>query len=107
MDDPAAHRGFLERFAGKTEQTPEGGLSIALEGSRIDVMTPEAAAERFGLVEAGSRRPGFAAFAVRCPDVGALAATFDAGGLPHQRVGSGLIVPPSTARGVALAFGAA
>jgi catechol 2,3-dioxygenase-like lactoylglutathione lyase family enzyme len=102
VDDPVAHRGFLERFAGSpAARPPEGDLSIALEESRIIVMTPEAATERFGLAEAGPRRLGFAAFAVRHPDVRALAAGFDARGMPRLCVGSRLVVP---ARGVAIAF---
>ena len=105
VDDPAAHRVFLERFTRESAaQTPEGGLSIALEGNRIDIVTLNAPAERFGLAAAGSWRRGFAAFAVRCPDAREMAARFDAGGLPGQRIGSRLIVPASTAFGVALAF---
>ena len=49
-------------------------------------------------------RAEFVAFAVRVPDMRALAHRLDTAGVPYGRFGSRLVVPASVARGVAIAF---
>jgi hypothetical protein len=104
-EDPQAHRGFLETFAGAAATSPAGrDLSLALDQGRIDVVTPDDAAELYGSVEIEPHQPGFAAFAVRVPDVAVAAVHLDAGGIAYQRIGSRVVVPASAALGVAIAF---
>jgi hypothetical protein len=102
---PERHSAFLERFTGAKAASPAGhDLSIALEDGRVDAVTPDDAAELYGSVELDPRRTEFTAFAVRVPDIYAVAAHLDAGGVPYQQIGSRLVVPASVARGVAIAF---
>lgn len=104
-EEPQAHRSFLERFAGAPARLPGGrDLSLPLDGARLDVTTPDDAAELYGSVEADPYRAEFVAFAVRVPDMRALGHHLDAAGMPYGRFGSRLVVPASVARGVAIAF---
>jgi hypothetical protein len=104
-EEPQAHRSFLERFAGAPVWLPGGrDLSLPLDGARLDVTTPDDAAELYGSVEADPYRVEFVAFAVRVPDLRALAHRLDAAGVPYGWFGSRLVVPASAARGVAIAF---
>ena len=104
-DEPQAHQTFLERFAGTPATSPAGhDLSLALARGRIDVVTPDEAAELYGSVEADPHRAEFVAFALRVPDIRYVAVHLDAGGVPYQHIGSRLIVPASAALGVAIAF---
>ncbi len=103
--EPGRHRTFLEGFAGTPAASPAGhDLSIALEGGRVDAVTPDDAAELYGSVDVDPHRAEFAAFALRVADIHAMAAHLDAGGVPYQHIGSRLVVPASVARGVAIAF---
>ena len=104
-EEPQAHRSFLERFAGAPARLPRGSdISLPLDGARLDVTTPDDAAELYGSVEADPHRAEFVAFAVRVPDMRALAHRLDAAGVPYGWFGSRLVVPASVARGVAIAF---
>jgi hypothetical protein len=104
-DAPDAHRRFLEAFAGAAATSPAAhDLSIELAQGRIDVVTPDDAAELYGSVEIDTHEPAFVAFTVRVADVARAAARLDAGGLPYQHIGSRLVVPASAALGVAIAF---
>jgi Glyoxalase-like domain len=103
--EPHAHRPFLEQFAGAPAASPTGNdLSVTLPGSRIDVMTPDEAAELYGSVEVDPHGAGFAAFALRVPDTGAVARHLKENAIPHQHIGSRLVVPASAAHGVAIAI---
>jgi catechol 2,3-dioxygenase-like lactoylglutathione lyase family enzyme len=102
---PQTHQVFLERFTGEAATQPAGrDLSLALDGGRIEVVTPDDAAELYGSVEADPKRTQFVAFAVRVPDVRLVAVHLDAGGVPYQRIGWRVVVPASAAHGVAIAF---
>jgi hypothetical protein len=68
------------------------------------VVTPDDAAELYGSVEANPHGSEFAAFALRVPDIHAVALHLGAGSVPYQHIGSRLVVPASAARGVAIAF---
>jgi catechol 2,3-dioxygenase-like lactoylglutathione lyase family enzyme len=103
--DPAARRPFLEAFTGVSATSPAGrDLSFRLARGRVDVLTPDDAAEAYGSIEADPNAPEFAAFAVRVPDVAAVARSLAAAGIPHQAMGSRTVVPASAAHGVAVAF---
>jgi hypothetical protein len=104
-EEPLRHAAFLGRFTDAVEAAPAGhDLSLALGDARMDVVTPDDAAELYGSVEVDPHRPEFAAFAIRVPDVRFVALHLDAAGVPHQQIGSRLVVPASAAHGVAIAF---
>ncbi|WP_262268950.1 MULTISPECIES: VOC family protein [Microvirga] len=103
--DPERHRGFLTAFTGVQPASPDGDdLSFSLGEDRVDVMTPDDAAEIYGSVEAELDQPSFVAFAVRVEDIRRQATWLDSADIPYQHIGSRLIVPASTAFGVAIAF---
>ena len=102
---PDAHRPFLEGFAGTGATSPAGhDLSIALDRGRMDVLTPDDAAELYGSVEIDAHDPVLVAFAVRVADAAVAARRLDAHAVPYQQIGSRLVVPASAALGVAIAF---
>jgi hypothetical protein len=102
---PEAHRGFFERFTGRTAEIPDADdLSFRLDGSHVDVVTPDDAAELYGSVEIEPGRAGFVAFAIRVPDARRMAERLGSAEIPYQQIGSRLIVPASAAFGVAIAF---
>lgn len=103
--EPARHRGFLQAFTGAAASKPDGDdLSLDLGRGRIDVLTSDDAAEIYGSVEVDPDRPTFAAFAVRVPDLRAVAGLCERGQIPFQTIGQRLVVPASVAAGVAIAF---
>jgi Glyoxalase-like domain len=104
-EEPQVHRSFLEHVTGAPATSPAGhDLSLALDGARLDVVTPDDAAEFYVSVEVDPHRAEFVAYAVRVPDPYGVALRLDAAGVPYQRIGSRLVVPASAARGVAIAF---
>lgn len=103
--DPERHRGFLAAFTGSDpERIVDRDLSFPLRDARLDVMTPDDAAEVFGSVEVDPDQPSLAAFSVRVEDIGRQARWLDAAEVPYQHIGSRLVVPASAAFGVAIAF---
>ncbi|MBQ0822966.1 VOC family protein [Microvirga sp. HBU67558] len=103
--DPKRCRDFLTAFTGVQPSSPDGDdLSFSLGEDRVDVMTPDDAAEIYGSVEAELDQPSFVAFAVRVEDIHRQATWLDSADIPYQHIGSRLIVPASTAFGVAIAF---
>jgi hypothetical protein len=103
-DEPARHAEFLSAFAGAeaTRPTAGGDLSFALARGRLDVVTPDDAATLYVSVETADA-PCLAAFTIDVDDVERTARRL-AGAVPHQRIGSRLVVPASVAHGVAIAF---
>ena len=102
---PERHRAFLTAFTGVQPSMPDGDdLSFRLGEGRLDVMTPDDAAEIYGSVEAELDQPSFVAYAVRVEDVHRQAQWLDSAEIPYQHIGSRLIVPASAAFGVAIAF---
>lgn len=98
-------RAFLTAFTGAHPESPDGDdLSFQLGESRIDVLTPDDAAEIYGSIEAELDQPSFVAFAVRVEDIQRQAQWLDSAEVPYQHIGSRLIVPASAAFGVAIAF---
>ncbi|QRM27442.1 VOC family protein [Microvirga sp. VF16] len=103
--DPERLRAFLTAFTGVQPASPDGDdLSFRLGESHIDVLTPDDAAEIYGSVEAELDQPSFVAFAVRVEDIQRQAKWLDAAEIPYQHIGSRLIVPASTAFGIAITF---
>ncbi|HEX2553277.1 MAG TPA: VOC family protein [Microvirga sp.] len=103
--EPPAHEAFLTRFTGVEPSSPDGDdLSYTLARGRIDVVTPDDAAEIYGSVDADPAGAAFVAFAVRIPNPQGQAALLTEGGIPYQTIGSRLVVPASAAHGVTIAF---
>jgi hypothetical protein len=103
--EPGRHTPFLAPFTGADPaERGEGDLTFALGRGRIDVMTPDDAAETFGSVEVDPGSASLAAFAVRVPDVARLELILGSADIPFQRIGSRFVVPASAAMGVAIAF---
>lgn len=103
--EPEAQRPFLEAFAGADAESPAGrDLSLRLARGRIDVLTPDDAAARYGSVETGADGPSFVAFTIEVADLVSVERRFGAEQIPHQRIGTRLVVPASVAHGVAIAF---
>ena len=108
VDAPERHRSFLEAFTGRSRMAPgTRDLSFSLARGRLDVVTPDNAADLYGSVEAHPRRAAFVAFAVRVADVREATRGLGAAGTPFERIGSRAVVPASAAFGVAIAFEAA
>lgn len=103
--DPRGHRTFLAGFtdADPTESGRDLSFALGRQG-RLDVLTPDGAAESYGAVQGEPGGAALVAFSVRVRDLARQAHAIDAAGVPHQRIGSRIIVPPSTAFGVAIAF---
>jgi catechol 2,3-dioxygenase-like lactoylglutathione lyase family enzyme len=103
--EPKRHDAFLGAFTGAERTSPSGhDLSYGLDHARLDVMTPDAAAEVYTSIEADPGQAGLVGFAVSVADIDRQAQTLVASSIPFQRVGSRLIVPPSAAFGAAVAF---
>ncbi|MET0744510.1 MAG: VOC family protein [Microvirga sp.] len=103
--EPDGRVAFLRAFTGRDPESPDAhDYSFALDGSRLDLMTPDDAAELYGSVETELDQPGFVAFTISVGDLAAQAARLAAAGVPCQSIGARLIVPASVAFGVAIAF---
>lgn len=103
--EPVTHRSFLEAFTGVEATSPaERDLSLRLARGRIDVLIPDDAAMLYGSVEADADGASLVAFTVDVPDLPRLARRLEAGQVPHQRIGTRLVVPASATHGVAVAF---
>jgi catechol 2,3-dioxygenase-like lactoylglutathione lyase family enzyme len=103
--EPEQLREFLNAFTGVQPGSPDGDdLTFRLDGSHIDVLTPDDAAEIYGSIEAELDQPSLVAFAIRVEDIQRQARWLDAAEISYQHIGSRLIVPASAASGVAIAF---
>lgn len=103
--EPDERIAFLRAFTGLEPESPDAhDYTFVLDGSRLDLMTPDDAADLYGSVEAELDQPCFVAYAVRIGDLAAQAAQLGAAGIPFQSIGTRLIVPASVAFGVAIAF---
>jgi hypothetical protein len=102
---PDAQAAFLERFTGVEGERPAGhDYTFRLDGSHLDVLTPDDAGEVFGSVEAEMDSPSFVALSIRTPSIDDQAERLDQAAIPYLKIGSRLVVPASVAFGVAIAF---
>jgi hypothetical protein len=105
-DNPSDHHIFLSAFAGERElQSTSAGITVATPRGEIQVITPAAFADHFGIaapdVTSGGR---LAALRLATLDMNAAAASLASGGFsPVQRMNR-LVVPPDQARGATLVF---
>jgi hypothetical protein len=105
-DNPSDHHIFMSVYAGERElQSTSAGITVATPRGEIQVITPAAFADHFGIaapdVTSGGR---LAALRLATLDMNAAAASLEAGGFSPVRRMNRLVVPPDQARGATLVF---
>ena len=101
-DEPAAFASLLS-LAGAQPESVEGGFAYQLPNGRIEVMSPTAAADRYGIAANGKGiEPGSVVFAVG--DLEATARRFRDGGVSFQESPTVLRVTPGPGQGVDFVF---
>ena len=105
-ENPTDHHIFVSAFSGQRELASNSfGITAALPGGRIDVLTPVAAATLFGPGVAAEGGPArLAAFSVTTPDLAAMQRRLAAAAIVPRAIGRRLVVAPADAFGVAIAF---
>jgi catechol 2,3-dioxygenase-like lactoylglutathione lyase family enzyme len=105
-DNPSDHHIFLSAFAGERELlSSSAGVTVTTPRGEIQVVTPAAFADLFGLAAPDVSEGGrLAALRLTSSDMTATQASLSSGGFgPIRRMGR-LIVPPDQALGAALVF---
>lgn len=103
-ENPTDHHVFLSAFTGERSLKSNSlGISATLPRGRVDILTPHAAYQLFG-VEEGRNDPHFVGFAVAVKDLDALRGDLDAAGVEWRQIGSRIVVPASNAMGCTVAF---
>jgi catechol 2,3-dioxygenase-like lactoylglutathione lyase family enzyme len=105
-DNPSDHHIFLSAFAGERElQSTSAGITVTTPRGDIQVVTPAAFADYFGVaapnVAAGAR---LAALRLVSSDMAATEQALSAGGVSAVRRMNRLVVPQDQALGAALVF---
>lgn len=108
-EDPARSIALIERlYPDHRTGAVEGGLRLSLSGAPLDYIRPDAARARFGAalpsVTSGTDRR--VALILRTRSIAAAEAALRAGGVEFAPTAEGMVVPASTAFGVALVFAA-
>lgn len=108
-DNPSDHHIFLSAFVGERElQSTSAGITVTTPRGDIQVITPAAFADHFGIpapdVSEGGR---LAALRLVSSDVAATEASLSSGGVSPVRHMNRIVVPPDQAHGAALIFEAA
>lgn len=104
-DHPDAHREFLSAYVGVDAKPQATGLAIRTPRGEIDVLTPHAFRERFGLMPA-IHGPGLSLAAMRfgAPSLDQAGAALAKGAIEAHRHDGRVIVPPQAAHGATLIF---
>ena len=108
-DNPSDHHIFMSAFAGERELlSSSAGITVTTPRGEIQVVTPAAFADLFGLTAPDVSNGGrLAALRLASSDMNATQASLASGGFaPIQRMGR-QVVPPDQALGAALVFEAA
>lgn len=106
VEAPARHVGDLATLLGTAPVGPTGRPSFETGTGRIDLMTPQDVAARYGTTE-GSASGRFAAFGIVVDALDPIRARLHAAGIDQAEVAGAVVVPSTSAFGVALAFAAA
>ncbi|MBT1509056.1 VOC family protein [Bradyrhizobium sp. SRL28] len=101
--EPAAHRGFLERFTESTAELVPGRLTVGESGDRITVLGPAEIARRLPDL-AGDTSPRFCAARLAVTDLDATKRVLESNGVDFEIAGAVLLVPPAASHGLALEF---
>lgn len=104
-DHPDAHRTFLSAYAGADARPYASGLAIATPRGSLDVLTPHAFRDRYGLMPS-IHGPGLSLAAMRFAAVSLdqAEALFAKSEIEAHRHEGRLVVPPQAAHGAALIF---
>lgn len=105
--EPETLKTFFEGFSGEAAKPePAGGIWIETARGFIQVLSPEAVATVCGkaVLPPDLAEPRFVAAAFAVPDLAAMGERLTAAGIPHDQVGSTLVVPRTAAFGTALLF---
>jgi hypothetical protein len=102
--EPNQHEHFLAAFTNAEASALGSGLSFSLDRERIDLITPDDAAELLGSISAPEAKPALVAYSVAIPDLALQARRLTAAEIPFSQGPGRLVVPASAARGVAIVF---
>ena len=105
-DNPTDHHVFLSGFTGERELHASSlGISVALTGGHIDIVTPSAAFAQYGII--APDEPQFVGFSIAVRDPEALKLQLRGNDIPFDVVAGRPVVAPAHAFGAAIAFEAA
>lgn len=104
-DHPDEHRAFLSAYAGAEAKPHASGFALATPRGDLDVMTPHAFRERFGLMPA-IHGPGLSLAAIRfaAQNLDRTSDTLARSDIEAHRHEGRIVVPPQAAHGAALIF---
>jgi hypothetical protein len=104
-ETPAEHRYFLESYTGAAATAVEGGLTIATPRGTVDVVTPDAFVQRFGVKAPPTARGArLAALRVTVAEAGLMQAVPELAGLGGLYAGNAAVVGMEDAGGAVLVF---
>jgi len=104
-DQPEKHRQFFAAFAGAPASPAEGGFTLKTPRGAIDVLTPAAFTQRYGVLAPDvSRGARLAAFRIQAKDAGLLDALPEQAGIAGISPGGRTVIGPGDAMGAALIF---
>jgi Glyoxalase-like domain len=101
--EPAAHRGFLERVMESPAEVAPGRLTVGTTGDLITVLSPSELARRLPGF-AVDDPPRFRAARLAVADLDATERRLRSNGIACQVVGPVVVVPPAATHGLALEF---
>lgn len=102
--DPADFHEFLSQFTGQRDMTSTSlGVTFALGGGAVEVLTPVAYRAWFG-EEAQTDPRRLLGCRIVVADIAATRSVFDDGDVPYSERMGGLVVPSTASNGVAIAF---
>ncbi len=105
QERPQDHAEFVKSFVGAGEaQSVAGGLAVVADGARIDILTPQAIADRYGADALAAAGPPLAVMRIGVRDIQATSALLANGGTPFARRGGAAIVAARDALGAAIVF---
>ena len=106
-ETPDRHRSFFERMvSSEAVRTREGGLEIALDGGRLELLSEEALAGRFATDAriGGLQGAAFVAATIAVEDLDRLGRILRANAVPFAERGAALEIAPEQAGGTLLEF---
>ncbi len=104
-DDPAAHRDFLQSFAGRRMKEANGVFAIETARGTIEVLTPAGYTQRFGVpAPVMARGARLAALRFGVSDLAVAGAILEKSAVRDGTGDGGLVVGPHNALGATLVF---
>jgi hypothetical protein len=104
-DAPEQHLGFFEAYTGASAGAADGGFTIPTPRGAIDVITPTAFVDRFGVkAPVTCRGARLAALRIRVSDASLMQALPELAGLAGLYAGNSAVVGADDAMGAVLVF---